>query len=239
MRLLKKPENNIKLYRGDCTIIMESIPNESVDFILTDPPYNISRKNNFNTMKGRQGFDFGEWDKGFDQITWLERALKKLKDGGSILCFNSFENIGLLADIYRKNGIEVKCLVRWVKTNPFPRNINRLYVNNMELGLWGTKGKGWVFNKPADKSYLTGEFVYPVVAGKEKTAHPTQKSLKLFSDLINIHTNPGDTVMDCFMGSGTTGVACKRLQRKFIGIEIDENYFNIAKERINETSIHI
>lgn len=224
----------IKLYNDDCLNILKTIEDKSIDLILTDPPYNISRKNNFNTMKGRTGFDFGEWDKSFNQVEWLEIAIQKIKDGGSIIVFNSFENIGLLADVYRKNGIEVKCLLRWVKTNPFPRNTERLYVNNMELALWGTKGKGWTFNLPANKPYHTGEFVYPVVSGDEKTEHPTQKSLNLFMDILNIHTRERERVLDCFMGSGTTGVACEKLNRNFIGIEIDERYYKIAQDRIKK-----
>lgn len=224
---------NGQLLQGDCLQLMKQIPDKSVDMVLTDPPYNISRKNNFNTMKGRQGFDFGDWDKGFDQETYLKLCIEKLKDnGGSIIVFNSFENIGIMARVFRECGVEVKCLLRWVKSNPFPRNVNRLYVNNMELALWGVKGKGWVFNKPNDKPYLTGEFNYPVVSGKEKTKHPTQKSLKLISDIVNIHTNSGDLILDPFMGSGTTCVAAQRTNRRFIGMELDFGYYMTAVERV-------
>lgn len=208
-----------------------------MDAIITDPPYNISRENRFHTMSGRRGIDFGEWDKGFDQVTWLQNAIKLLKDGGSIIAFNSYENIGIMAKALRDNNVEVKCLIRWVKSNPFPRNVDRLYVANMEVALWGTKGKGWVFNKPKGKPYLTGEFVYPVVAGHEKTLHPTQKSVRLMRDIIGIHTNPNDTILDPFMGSGTTGVACQNLNRNFIGIEINPEYFKIAKERIERERV--
>lgn len=221
-----------KIICADCMDILKQLPDKCVDFILTDHPYNISRENNFNTMKGRQGFDFGEWDNDFDQVEWLEIAIKKLKDSGSIIVFNSFENIGLVADIFRKNEINVKCLLRWVKQNPFPRNVERLYVNNMELALWGVKGKGWVFNKPKSIPYLTGEFNYPLVAGEEKTEHPTQKSIKLFEKIIEIHSKENDLVLDCFSGSGTTAIACHRLNRRFICIERDKEYWEASVKRL-------
>lgn len=78
-----------KIKQGNCLDVMKEIPDQSIDLILTDPPYNISRKNNFATM-GRTGIDFGEWDKGFDQISWLEIATKKIKVGGSLIIFNSW-----------------------------------------------------------------------------------------------------------------------------------------------------
>lgn len=222
------------LWNGDCLELMKNIPDNSVDLIVTDPPYNISRKNNFHTLKGRHGMDYGEWDKNFDVTGWINLAVSKLKSGGSIVCFNSFENIGQIASEYRNNNIAVKCLLRWEKTNPFPRNVNRLFVNNIEVALWGVKGKGWVFNKPKDIPYHTGKFISPIVMGKEKTKHPTQKPEKIISEIIGILSNENDLILDPFMGSGTTGVACKHLNRKFIGIELDKEYFEIAKDRIKK-----
>ena len=223
-----------KIINADCMDILKQLPDKCIDLVLTDPPYNISRNNNFDTMKGRQGFDFGDWDKGFNQINWLELATKKVKDAGSIIVFNSFENIGLMADVFRKNDIDVKCLLRWIKPNPFPRNVERLYVNNMELALWGVRGSGWVFNKPKNTPYMTGEFNYPVVSGEEKTKHPTQKSLKLFENILNIHSNENDLVLDCFSGSGTTAIACHRLKRRFICIEKDPEYWKASCKRLED-----
>ena len=148
--------------------------------------------------------------------------------------FNSFENIGLMAQVFRENDIDVKCVLRWVKPNPFPRNVNRLYVNNMELALWGCRGSGWTFNKPNNVPFLTGEFNYPLVSGKEKTNHTTQKSLKLFENILNIHSNEKDLVLDCFSGSGTTAIACHRLKRRFICIEKDKDYYEASVKRLED-----
>ena len=229
---IKDIEN--KILNADCMDILKQLPDKCIDLVLTDPPYNISRDNNFDTMKGRQGFDFGNWDKGFNQRDWLELATRKVKEGGSIIVFNSFENIGLMADVFRENNIGVKCLLRWVKPNPFPRNVERLYVNNMELALWGVCGSGWAFNKPKNIPYMTGEFNYPVVAGEEKTKHPTQKSLKLFENILSIHSNENDIVLDCFSGSGTTAIACHRLKRRFICIEKDKDYWEASVKRLED-----
>ncbi|WP_236607870.1 DNA-methyltransferase [Mycoplasma putrefaciens] len=92
------------------------------------------------------------------------------------------------------------------------------------------KNSKWVFNKPDNLSYVRASFETPVVSGRERTDHPTQKSLKLMEDLIKIHTNEREIILDPFMGSGTTGVACIKTNRKFIGIEIDKRYFELSKK---------
>ena len=122
-------------------------------------------------------------------------------------------------------------MLRLEKTNPMPRNRDRRYITDFECAIWFTKPKAkWVFNRQ-DPMYQRPKFVKSI----DKGFHPTQKSLSLMEDLLKIHSNKNDTVLDCFMGSGTTGVACKELKRNFIGIEISEKYFKIAEHRINQT----
>lgn len=207
-----------------------------VDHIITDPPYNISKDNNFSTMKSanRQGVDFGEWDKEFDLYSWVEEYSKLLKPGGSFIIFASYRYISYMIDTLEKcKNVVVKDILKWIKTNPMPRNINRRYVQDTEFAIWAVKkGEKWIFNKPHDVSYLRAEFHTAVVSGKERTKHPTQKSLKLMKDIIRIHTDPGQKILDPFMGSGTTGVAALELSRDFIGVELSEEYFEIARERI-------
>ncbi len=208
---------------------------QMVDHIITDPPYNISKKNNFATMSTstRRGVDFGQWDKGFDLTGWIKTASSLLRPGGTFIIFNSYRNLTPIIYELEKNGVEVKDLLRWVKTNPMPRNTNRRYVQDTEYAIWAVKpGKPWVFNKPASESYLRAQFSSSTVSGQERTSHPTQKSLKLMRELIAVHTNQGQTVLDPFMGSGTTGVAATSLGRNFIGIELEKEYFQIAKKRL-------
>lgn len=103
----------------------------------------------------------------------------------------------------------------------------------MEFAIWAVKKNAkWVFNKSEDKPYMRSRFETSIVSGKEKLGHPTQKSLNLMKQLISIHTNENQIILDPFMGSGTTGDAALILNRKFIGIEKDETYFDIAYKRL-------
>lgn len=126
--------------------------------------------------------------------------------------------------------------VRLIKTNPMPRNRDRRYITDYECAVWlVNKNAKWIFNRQ-DKNYQRPEFNYSVVSGKEKTAHPTQKPIKLMEELLKIHSNQEQLILDPFMGSGTTGIACLNLNRNFIGIELDPTYYNIAKTRIENYS---
>lgn len=204
------------------------------DCIITDIPYNVSKKNNFNTI-GRQGVDFGEWDKGFDTLKWLDSATKLINKNGSMLIFCSLSKISYIIDKLSELGFEYKDVIVWEKTNPMPRNIERRYVQSNEYVLWVIKkGAKWTFNKPKDVPYLKQVLKNSICSGKERTKHTTQKPLTVMEYLIKIHTNENDIVLDCFMGSGSTGVACKNLNRNFVGIELNKEYFEIAKKRMEE-----
>lgn len=206
------------------------------DHIITDPPYVISQENNFSTMTSsqRKGIDFGNWDKDFDPTQWISKYAKLLSKNGSMIVFCSYRNISYIVDELEKNGLQVKDFIEWKKTNPMPRNIHRRYVQDTEFAVWAVKkGAKWIFNKPDDVPYLRSTFTTSTVAGLERTEHPTQKSLKLFIDILKIHTNEGDLILDPFMGSGTTGVAAMELNRKFVGIELSEKYFEIAIKRLS------
>lgn len=224
-----------KLLQGDCLQLLKKIPNQSIDLILTDPPYNIARDNNFTTM-GRAGIDFGEWDKNADIISWLNEIPRILSPNGSVIIFNAWANLGDIARHLEALGLVCKDMLRWIKTNPMPRNRDRRYITDYECAVWlVNKNAKWIFNRQ-DKNYQRPEFNYSVVSGKEKTAHPTQKPIKLMEELLKIHSNQEQLILDPFMGSGTTGIACLNLNRNFIGIELDPTYYNIAKTRIKNHS---
>lgn len=221
----------IKLYKGDCIEQLKNVETGSVQLLLTDPPYNIARKNNFHTM-GRAGIDFGDWDKGFDLFSYIKEVPRILHKDGSVVIFNDWKNIGDIARCCEENGLVIKDMLRWEKLNPMPRNKDRRYITDYEVAVWCTNIKAkWTFN-PQSETYDRPKFIGSLTPGKEKTGHTTQKPVYLMEQLLKIHSNEGDTVLDMFMGSGTTGVACKNLNRNFIGIELDEAYFNIAKQRI-------
>ncbi len=219
-----------KLIHGDCLAEMDELILEGVkvDAIITDPPYNIARKNNFHTM-GRSGIDFGEWDKGFDLFSYIDKCYKLLNKNGSFIIFNDWKNLGDISKYAENLGFITKDMIRIRKKNPMPRNRDRRYITDYECAIWFTMPKAkWVFNRQ-DEKYERPEFCCSI----EKGFHPTQKNLKLMEWLVKIHSNKNDMILDPFMGSGTTGVACKNLNREFIGIEMEDKYFNTAKDRIN------
>jgi DNA modification methylase len=207
--------------------------NICVDAIITDPPYNISRNHQLGySNMGRSGMDYGEWDYNFNQVEWLKEISQIVKLGGSVIIFNDWKNLGNIAQALEKQGFIVKDILRWVKLNPMPRNVERRYVNDYELAVWAVnKGGSWTFNKSPHKSYLRPEFKTGIVMGA-KRLHPTQKSLELISDLIKIHTNVNDIVLDPFLGSGTTAAAAKMCDRRFIGCDISKHYFKKAIKRL-------
>lgn len=163
---------------GNCLELLAELTDGSIDMVITDPPYNISVKNNFATM-GRKGIDFGDWDKGFDLLSWIDIASLKLTKNGGMVIFNSWKNLGDIARHCEKNGLIVKDLFRWVKDNPMPRNRDRRYITDSEYGVWVVrKNSKWVFNRKSEK-YDRPEYRYPIVAGAEKNRAPDTKASSL------------------------------------------------------------
>lgn len=233
---IERKSDEFKIYLADSYSLVKEFQmlELQVDHIITDPPYNISKDNNFNTMNNpRNGIDFGKWDKGFDLFSWIGNFSKLLSANGSMIIFCSYLYISFIIEEMERNDIIVKDIIIWKKSNPMPRNIERRYVQDSEFAIWGVKkGARWVFNKPKNIPYLRSTFETSLVSGVERTKHPTQKSLKLMLEIIKIHTNENDIILDPFMGSGTTGVAALKLKRKFIGIEQNSEFFEIAFDRI-------
>lgn len=224
---------------GDFTERINQLPNESIDFTLTDIPYNVSRENNFKTMKdrtGRNGIDFGQWDYDFD-VNLLKSIIPKLKKGGSFIICHSFEQYDLLRNSLSELLLKDRIIFR--KTNPMPRNRDRRYVSNIELLTWYVKdGSNWTFNRQKD-NYEESIISFPAESGGGFIKyHPTQKPVKLFEYLIKIHSKENDLVLDCCAGSGTTAIACLNTNRNYICIEKDEKYFEIMKNRIETHSVN-
>lgn len=225
------------IYQSDAlTIARNEFKNLKVDAIITDPPYNISKDNNFKTMKKpRSGLYFGDWDEKFDVCSWIDEYSKKIRENGCFIIFCSYLYISYLIDRLKKNGFVVKDIIVWRKKNPMPRNVKRRYVQDMEFAIWSVREKSkWVFNKDDSKPYLRSLYETSIVSGKEKVGHPTQKSILLLREIIKVHTNENDLILDPFMGSGTTGIAALELNRKFIGVDNNKMFFEIAKKRFSK-----
>ena len=231
MKLSKHPKSmeigNGEIINDDCLNAMKSMPDGSIDAIITDPPYNIARENNFSTM-WRSWIDFWEWDKWFNQFSWINEAYRVLTKNSSIVIFNDWKNIWNIARYCEELWFGIKDMIRLEKTNPIPRNRDRRYITDYEVAIWCTKWK-WVFNRQSD-TYERPKYI----ASIEKGLHPTQKNLSLMKWLVKIHTNEWQTILDPFMWSGTTWVACQNTNRNFIGIEKDKWYFEIAKKRLEQ-----
>ena len=242
MTQTNEPENplakRIKVALGDAA--EELIPyfrdkKIQIDLLLTDPPYNISRDNNFHTMR-RTGIKFGDWDRDFDQTTWIAKFAPFVKDGGSVIIFNSWRNMGVIAAELEKHGFIYKDMIRWVKRNPMPRNRDRRYIVDAEYAIWAVKGKKpWTFNRPPEASYLRPKYSYPLVSGKEKR-HPTQKPVALMQEIMRVHSNKDDIVVDPFMGSGSTGIAAIKEERQFFGCEKNHKFFFRALSWVDEVA---
>lgn len=223
----------INLLKGDCIELVRELENESVDAIITDPPYIIARENRFNTM-GRSGIDFGDWDREFNLISWISVAIEKLKKGGNIIIFTDWKKISYIIEELEKNNVEIKDMIRIEKSNPIPRNRDRRFITDYEIAVYGVKKGGkWTFNR-LDEKYERPLIETAVTPKSQKIGkgHPTQKPLKAMEWLIERLTNEGDTVLDPFMGSGTTGVACQKFNRDFIGCELSDDYFLMAQKRL-------
>lgn len=234
-------KNNCLLYNDDAYKIVETLKKDglTVNHIITDPPYNISKSNNFGTMKNpRKGVDFGTWDRGkFDLFSWIPLYTQLLDKNGSIIIFCSYRFISYITDVLEseKSNCQVKDILIWQKSNPMPRNTTRRYVQDMEFAVWAVKKKAkWIFNNTTKKPYLRSLFSSSVVNGSEKLGHPTQKSLSVMKEIISIHTNENQSILDPFMGSGTTGEASLLLNRNFIGIEKENEYFEMSKNRLEK-----
>lgn len=218
------------IYHGDALKLLTLIPRQSIDLILSDPPYVISQPNNFHTM-GRKGIDFGQWDVEFEQSAWLNLAYPLLKPGASLVVFVDWKKITDVISICEGFELITKRLLSWRKDNPFPRNINRSFVQNAEYAVWFTKsGEKWTFNKRDNMPYERGEFHYPV----QRSIHKTKKPDGLFKEIIEILSNPGDLILDPFGGVGTCMYASEMSGRRCISFEQDLDYYKEAVKHWEE-----
>lgn len=213
-----------KLYNGDCLEIMDRLIDEGVkvDCILTDPPYGMNfksnyRKEKYNSIVNDDNLDFIE--------NYFSKCYTLLKEDTHIYCFCSWHNIDKFKMEFEKY-FKLKNIIVWEKNNTSMGDLKGSYAPKHEFILYGHKGRR-----------LRNGFRYADIIKANRTnnkLHPTQKPVDLLEIFIKQSTDKNDVVFDGFMGSGTTGVACMNTNRKFIGVELDNNYFNIASKRIEE-----
>jgi len=231
----------INLLHQDSLDFLKSIPAGSIDLVLTDPPYQISKDSgmqkeidngNSGSLKITQT-DFGLWDRDFSidhlkpHLSEYKRVLRK---GGSCIVFYDLWKISYLKEELDHLGFSKIRLIEWDKTNPVPVNQSATYLSNArEVAISCVKGGSATFNSKYDK----GIYSYPIYQDSLfGRIHPTQKSLPMIRELIRKHSNPGDVVLDTFSGSGTTALGCLLEDRKFLGCEIDDKFHSAAIDRI-------
>lgn len=234
MKMKEKIMSNYKLYQGDCLEVMKEIEDGSVDLVVTDPPYEIAttgagiyKQADKQYVKELNGMKDGFSEEVLDELC---RVMKKI----NIYFFCSQKQIIPLLDYFVKKK---KCnwnILSWHKTNPIPACGNK-YLTDTEFILFFREKGVKVYG-----SFDTKRTWYATPlnqSDKKKYGHPTVKPLSILENLVVNSSQEGEVVLDCFMGSGSTGIAALNNRRKFIGIELDPQYFNIAKERIEKETM--
>jgi len=212
-----KTENTWLMF-GDCLERMREIPDGGIDMVLCDIPYGeVSQKSS-----GLRLLDRGNADTCNIDLIEMTNELNRVCSG-SFYIFCGTMQISTLVENFKNIGLTTRVGV-WEKTNPSPMNGTKLWVSGLEFCVFARKPKS-TFNEHCQKA------LWQAPSGRAKI-HPTEKPVKLIERLIIASSNEGDTVLDNTMGSGTTGVACRNTNRKFIGIEMDPTYYGIACGRI-------
>ena len=211
-----------ELWHGDCLELMKDISDGSVDLVLTDPPYGMAFQSNYRKEK----YNEIQNDK---SLEWLERYISEccrvLKNNSAIYCFCSWHNVDVFKQAIEKK-FKIKNILIWEKNNTSMGDLKASYAPKYEMIIFAHKGRK-----------LLNGFRYADIIKANRTGnklHPTEKPVDLLELFIKNSSDENAVVFDGFMGSGSTGVACVNTNRHFIGIELDEGYFNIAKKRIEE-----
>lgn len=241
------------LVNGDSFEILKKIKPKSVDCIFADPPYFLSN-DGFTNSGGKQvSVNKGDWDKSLTTTekhkfnrNWIKKCKRVLTDDGTIWISGTLHNIYSIGMALEQEGFKIINNITWQKLNPPPNLARRTFTHSTETVLWAKKdikNNKYFFNYDLMREINNGKQMKDVWAGpltspKEKKLgkHPTQKPLYLLERILLASTKENALILDPFMGSGTTAVACKKLNRNFIGIEKESEFVELAKNRIISTN---
>jgi len=243
-----------QILHGDCVQVLKSLPENSVDLIFADPPYNLQlQKDLYRPDRSKVDAVNDGWDKfddfkAYDMFTsaWLAECRRVLKDTGTIWVIGSYHNIYRVGTIMQDLGFWFLNDVLWIKKNPMPNFRGVRFTNAHETMIWAQKKQGakYTFNHHSMKALnddlqMRSDWHIPLVRGKQRIktngskAHSTQKPEALLYRVIMSTSHVGDVILDPFFGSGTTGAVAKKLGRNWIGIERDKKYVKVAQKRID------
>jgi site-specific DNA-methyltransferase (adenine-specific) len=207
-----------KIYNIDCIVGFKKIKSKSVDLVLTDIPYTVvNRRSNGLRILTKEDADIGT----FNLNVFLKETVRVCR--GSIYIFCGTEQVSFIRKFLVDAGLSTRLII-WEKSNPSPMNGEYIWLSGIEVCVFG-KFQGASFNEKCKNSVLK----FP--SGRSKS-HPTEKPLRLFKYLVEVSSNQGDTVLDPCIGSGTTAIACLESKRKYLGFEINTEYYNHCVKRI-------
>lgn len=247
-------KDGIQLFNGDCLKIMPSLEKESFDLIFADPPYRLSN-GGITCKSGKVSLvDKGDWDKshGFEEDSkftykWIKLCKDLLKQDGTIWISGTPHSIFQVGYALQSLGFKIMNEIIWYKPNSPPNLTCKYFAHAHESLIWAKKEnkskhtfnynlmKKWDDKiSPANKQ-MKSVWNIPLTPWREKQhgKHPTQKPLELLRRIILSTSNKGDLILDPFLGSGTTGVVAKRFDRRFVGIEIEKEFYELSKRRID------
>ncbi len=255
-------DDNFTLIQGDCLKKLLKIGPKSIDMIFADPPYFLSSGGVSCSGGKQVSVDKGEWDKSLSineklnyHRRWIRRCREVLKDNGTIWISATLHSVYAIGVALEMEGFSIINNVIWQKTNPSPNLACRCFTHSTETIIWARKQltpkkKGnhtfnydimkeennnkqmkdvWQFEEIEPEFYISS--VTPK-SEKKEGKHPTQKPIGLLERIIKASTKEGDLVLDPFNGSGTTGIVCSMLNRKYIGIEIEKEYLELTCKRL-------
>ncbi len=251
-------EKNFVLYFGDALEILDQFESEKFDLIFADPPYFLSN-DGITCQSGKMvSVNKGIWDKsmGFEEDVkftnaWLKACRRILTKNGSIWISGTLHAIYKVGYLLEKNDYDLINDIVWYKPNAPPNLSCKYFTHSHELLLWARKSdksrhtfnyeKMKFWNNPKDKlknkdKQMRSVWSIPLLpkAEKEFGKHPTQKPIELLNRIVNSSSNEGDWILDPFIGSGTTGIVCSALNRKFIGIDNNKEYLDLAIKRFKD-----
>lgn len=233
---MKDPNWRKCILRADSRDIIKRIPDNSIDFILTDPPYNLGQHSTGNiSLPGRTAMnnDVAEWDMiDFNPEEWADEFIRILKPTGNLFIFTSYNQLGRWYNCL-DHKFDTSNFMIWHKTNPSPKIFKAGFLNSCEMifTCWNKKHT-WNFISQAEMHNFIESSICMKPERLSNPKHPAQKPVSILKKMIEIASNENDIIFDPFMGVGSTGVAALNLNRRFIGVELDNAYFDAAKKRI-------
>lgn len=226
---MKFENDNYKIYNDDCLKIMSNIENLSIDLVVTDPPYLMNYQSNRRKKEDR--FEKIKNDKDNYELIqkYFQECYRIMKDNTAIYCFCSWHNIDFFKQEFEKY-FKLKNIIVWNKNNHGTGDLKGSYAPKYEFILFGHKGRVLLREK------RIADVIDCAKIPSKKLTHPTEKPQELLEIFIKQSSDENDIVYDGFMGTGNCGLVSNRLNRKFIGVELDVNYFNVAVDRMKNNN---